>query len=65
MVERTEIKDNISKYSIKWDFEAEFDLAYYNNIKTNSKKNRKHFPNEKYSNIIYFDEKEIHTTIKK
>ena len=58
------IKDNISKYSIKWDFEAEFDLAYYNNIKTNSKKNRKHFPNEKYSNIIYFDEKEIHTTIK-
>ena len=58
------IKDNISKYSIKWDFEAEFDLAYYNNIKTKSKKNRKHFPNEKYSNIIYFDEKEIHTTIK-
>ena len=58
------IKDNISKYSIKWDFEAEFDLAYYNNIKRNSKKNRKHFPNEKYSNIIYFDEKEIHTTIK-
>ena len=58
------IKDNISKYSIKWDFEAEFDLAYYNKIKTNSKKNRKHFPNEKYSNIIYFDEKEIHTTIK-
>ena len=58
------IKDNISKYSIKWDFEAEFDLAYYNNIKTNSKKNRKHFPNEKYSNIIYFDEKETHTTIK-
>ena len=58
------MKDNISKYSIKWDFEAEFDLAYYNNIKTNSKKNRKHFPNEKYSNIIYFDEKEIHTTIK-
>lgn len=58
------IIDNISKYSIKWDFEAEFDLAYYNNIKTNSKKNRKHFPNEKYSNIIYFDEKEIHTTIK-
>ena len=58
------IKDNISKYSIKWDFEAEFDLSYYNNIKTNSKKNRKHFPNEKYSNIIYFDEKEIHTTIK-
>ena len=58
------IKDNISKYSIKWDFEAEFDLAYYNNIKTNSKKNRKHFPNEKYSNIIYFDEKEIHTSIK-
>ena len=58
------IKDNISKYSIKWDFEAEFDLAYYNNIKTNSKKNRKHFPNEKYSNIIYFDEKEIRTSIK-
>lgn len=58
------IKDNISKYSIKWDFEAEFDLAYYNNIKTKPKKNRKHFPNEKYSNIIYFDEKEIHTTIK-
>ena len=58
------IKDNISKYSIKWDFEAEFDLAYYNNIKTKSKKNRKHFPNEKYSNIIYFDEKEIHTSIK-
>ena len=58
------IKNTISKYSIKWDFEAEFDLAYYNNIKRNSKKNRKHFPNEKYSNIIYFDEKEIHTTIK-
>ena len=32
------IKDNISKYSIKWYFKAEFDFAYYNNIKINSKK---------------------------
>ena len=55
------IKDNISKYSIKWYFEAEFDFAYYNNIKTNSKKIEIIF---QMRNIFFFDEKEIHTTIK-
>ena len=58
------IKDNISRYAIKWDFETEFDLAYYNNIKTNSKKIRRNTPNEKHSNIIYFEEKENRSSIK-
>jgi len=64
LLKKNYIKDYNSKYAIKWDFEAEFDLANYNNIKTNSKKNRKNIPNEKYSNIIYFNEKEIHSPVK-
>jgi hypothetical protein len=36
-------KDNNSLYSIKWDFDKEFNLAYFNNIKANSKKNKKIF----------------------
>ena len=51
-------KDNNSLYSIKWDFDKEFNLAYFNNIKTNSKKNKKNISNDEY-NIINLDEKEI------
>ena len=51
-------KDNISLYSIKWDFDKEFNLAYFNNIKANSKKNKKNISNDEY-NIINLDEKEI------
>ena len=51
-------KDNNSLYSIKWDFDKEFNLAYINNIKTNSKKNKKNISNDEY-NIINLDEKEI------
>ena len=51
-------KDNNSLYSIKWDFDKEFNLAYFNNIKANSKKNKKNISNDEY-NIINLDEKEI------
>ena len=50
--------DNNSLYSIKWDFDKEFNLAYFNNIKANSKKNKKIISNDEY-NIINIDEKEI------
>ena len=51
-------KNNNSLYSIKWDFDKEFNLAYFNNIKANSKKNKKNISNDEY-NIINLDEKEI------
>jgi hypothetical protein len=33
------IKHNISIYAIKWDFEKDFDLAYFKKINSNKKKN--------------------------
>ena len=58
------IKHNISMYAIKWDFEADFDLANFNKINSTTKKNKKNIENEKHSKIIYFDENKTSLPVK-
>jgi hypothetical protein len=41
VIKKNYIKDNISMYDIKWDFEHDFNLIYYNEIRKKEKRNRK------------------------
>ena len=58
------IKHNISIYAIKWDFEKDFDLAYFKKINSNTKKIKKNIENEKNSKIIYFVENKTSLPVK-
>ena len=52
-------KDDISLYEIKWDFEQEFNLSYFNELRKNSKKsNKKPALVDDYCIINKFEEKE-------
>ena len=52
------LKDDISLYEIKWDFNKEFNLGYFNEIKRISKRNKKKISLEEYCIISKDEEKE-------
>ena len=52
------VKDDISMYEIKWDFNHEFNLGYFNEIKRNIKRNKQKISLEEYCIISKDEEKE-------
>ena len=52
------VKDDISIYEIKWDFNHEFNLGYFNEIKRSIKRNKQKISLEEYCIISKDEEKE-------
>jgi len=52
------VKDDISMYEIKWDFNHEFNLGYFNEIKRSIKRNKQKISLEEYCIISKDEEKE-------
>ena len=47
------VKDDISMYEIKWDFNHEFNLGYFNEIKRSIKRNKQKISLEEYCITIH------------
>ena len=57
-IKKNYIKDNISLYAIKWDFEQEFNLVYFNQIKYSEKKKNNKVSIEDFFIVSHNEEKE-------
>lgn len=57
-------KDNIILYDIKWDFDQEFNLSYFNEIKRISKRNKRKISLEDYCIISNNEEKDKELLLK-
>ena len=58
VIKKNYIKDNISMYDIKWDFEHDFNLVYYNEIRKKEKRNRKNIILDDYCIISNNEDKD-------
>ena len=58
VIKKNYIKDNISMYDIKWDFEHDFNLVYYNDIRKKEKRNRKNIILDDYCIISNNEDKD-------